>query len=342
VQKGFYVDVGANDPVIDSVTKLLYDEGWSGVNIEPIKRHFVDLQRLRPRDTNLQIGLSDASGRLKFTEYPDGDGLSTFDVSMQTLYKKGEHSFPTKKTKSYEVPVETLKHVMEEVDPPHIHFLKIDVEGYEYNVIKGYDWRVLPELICIEANHIGEDWRPLLSKRGYSLVFFDGINNYYLAKGSLKRKDYFDYASAAFAGNPVYYPTYCEIQHQEEEAKVAPLKEALADRETQIANLERQQRNVRFLAKRLFLEVQLRINKRANTMPSVTRLVYSDDPRLRGVLNQAKWSKQVLIKLVHECDQENIIQRRVAGRSVGAVAFWKLSAKALGLTIRVARKAIRA
>ena len=28
---GFYIDVGAQDPVIDSVTKSFYDHGWRGV-----------------------------------------------------------------------------------------------------------------------------------------------------------------------------------------------------------------------------------------------------------------------------------------------------------------------
>ena len=32
---GFYVDVGAAGPLQHSVTKLLYDRGWSGINIEP-------------------------------------------------------------------------------------------------------------------------------------------------------------------------------------------------------------------------------------------------------------------------------------------------------------------
>ena len=66
VKKGFYIDVGANDPVVDSVTKLFYDEGWSGINIEPIKKHIIDLDRLRPRDINLNLGLSDKTDGLTF------------------------------------------------------------------------------------------------------------------------------------------------------------------------------------------------------------------------------------------------------------------------------------
>src|SRR5713101_373530 len=53
VEHGFYVDVGAGDPVIDSVTKAFYDRGWHGINIEPDRGYFAKLKAPRPRDVNL-------------------------------------------------------------------------------------------------------------------------------------------------------------------------------------------------------------------------------------------------------------------------------------------------
>ena len=35
IKKGFYIDVGAFDPIKVSVTKLFYLKGWNGINIEP-------------------------------------------------------------------------------------------------------------------------------------------------------------------------------------------------------------------------------------------------------------------------------------------------------------------
>ncbi len=35
VENGFYVDVGAQDPVVDSVSLAFYEHGWRGVHIEP-------------------------------------------------------------------------------------------------------------------------------------------------------------------------------------------------------------------------------------------------------------------------------------------------------------------
>ncbi len=59
---GFYVDVGAGDPTLGSVTRHFYDRGWSGVNVEP-GLLFASLARERPRDVNLNVTIG-ASGAL--------------------------------------------------------------------------------------------------------------------------------------------------------------------------------------------------------------------------------------------------------------------------------------
>ena len=79
---GFYVDVGANHPIHDSVTKYFYDRGWRGINIEPNPNIYALLVEDRPRDINLQIGVSNVKGSLKLREYPAGDGLSTFSEAI--------------------------------------------------------------------------------------------------------------------------------------------------------------------------------------------------------------------------------------------------------------------
>ena len=48
VEAGFYIDVGAQHPVLDSVNKAFYDRGWRGINIEPNSEDFSLLQKERP------------------------------------------------------------------------------------------------------------------------------------------------------------------------------------------------------------------------------------------------------------------------------------------------------
>ena len=66
--RGFYVDVGANDPDIDNVTRVFYERGWSGINIEPLAENCARLRQRRPRDVNLEIAVGDHDGSITFYE----------------------------------------------------------------------------------------------------------------------------------------------------------------------------------------------------------------------------------------------------------------------------------
>ena len=58
--KGFYVDVGAGDPVKFSNTKRFSKRGWSGINIEPNPDTYLKLCADRPLDVNLTCGYLDS------------------------------------------------------------------------------------------------------------------------------------------------------------------------------------------------------------------------------------------------------------------------------------------
>lgn len=338
IKEGFYIDIGANDPVIDSVTKLFYDEGWRGINIEPIKRHFDNICSHRLRDINLNIGVSNKKGVLEFTEYPEGDGLSTFDKTMRDYYKKADHPFPTQKMNNYKVSVTTLADIIKQHGDQKINFLKIDVEGFEYEVIEGNDWKVFrPELICIEANHISHDWRPILTRNDYEQVFFDGINNYYLAKESLYRKDYFDYPNAVFAGNPVYFPAVKEIEGPLKN-KVDQLTVSLQDKEQELSQYQRQQRDVRFLGKRLLGELQVRLHNRAHSVAQLDSHFYSQDDSIKEKLTDSTVSGDDLLAFIKARDTVNISRRKTILRDKAKPYFWKIVAKIFSLGMRVTKK----
>ena len=62
-KEGRYLDVGAGDPDFESVTKLFYERGWRGINVEPNPTLYERLKTARPGDLNLQVALSDKPGR---------------------------------------------------------------------------------------------------------------------------------------------------------------------------------------------------------------------------------------------------------------------------------------
>jgi hypothetical protein len=76
LESGFYIDIGADDPVSDSVTKCFYEKGWSGINIDPSENSFTKLQADRKRDTNIQVAVDAIEGTIDFWNVPR-TGLST-------------------------------------------------------------------------------------------------------------------------------------------------------------------------------------------------------------------------------------------------------------------------
>ena len=187
VEKGFYVDVGGYDPDYDSVTKLFYLRGWHGINIEPQPSGYALFQKKRTRDTNLNIGISNKDSNLTLRTYTSG-GLSTFSENVKHAYEKDPDN-DTRDFKEITVAVKTLSEVFQENKVDHIHFMKVDVEGYEYEVLEGNDWeKYRPEVLCIEANHIEHDWKPILKTAGYEFVFNDSLNDYYVDKKTDRKK----------------------------------------------------------------------------------------------------------------------------------------------------------
>lgn len=179
---GFYVDVGANDPVNDSVTMAFYNNGWSGINIEPVQHWFKLLEQNRPRDTNLQLAVGNLGNSLSIYEVKD-TGLSTTikDVAQKHIESGFEVS-------TYYVPSRKLDDVLDEYNPKDIHFLKIDVEGAEKTVLESIDFiKHRPWIIVIEATEPNSskenysEWETILLVGNYNFVYFDGLNRFYLA-----------------------------------------------------------------------------------------------------------------------------------------------------------------
>ncbi|MEM9275396.1 MAG: FkbM family methyltransferase [Cyanobacteria bacterium P01_F01_bin.143] len=185
-EKGCYIDVGAQHPLYDSVTKAFYDRGWQGINIEPVKEYYELLVKERAKDLNLNLAVGETESELDFFEL-EGTGLSTFDrEAASRLAEEGDYNI-----NSYRVPVVKLATVCEEHLNGPIDFLKIDVEGWEEKVILGNDWaHFRPTVILLEATIPNSPTRAetnihdILQGQNYQKVYFDGLNDYYLANES--------------------------------------------------------------------------------------------------------------------------------------------------------------
>lgn len=170
---GFYIDVGSHSPHHESVTKCFYDRGWHGINIEPQTNRYQELMAARPRDINLAVACGAVDGEL---ELYLGDGLTT-----------AKKDFAHSDWVITKVAMRQLSAICDEYVRDHpIDFLKIDVEGFERDVIKGMNWtKYRPRILCIEAtvpmsttpNY--EEWEPLVLAAGYEFIEADLVNRYY-------------------------------------------------------------------------------------------------------------------------------------------------------------------
>ena len=179
---GFYVDVGAADPDADSVTRAFYDRGWHGVNIEPVPSMARRIADARPRDVTLEIAAGARDGSTILHVVP-GTGLSTINSADAARLERDGHDLHP-----LTVSVRQLSAILDEHAPDTIHFLKIDVEGAEREVLEGCDFkRHRPRVILVEATRpkttepAHEGWEPLLLDAGYRFAWFDGLNRFYIA-----------------------------------------------------------------------------------------------------------------------------------------------------------------
>lgn len=182
---GTYVDVGAADPILDSVTKAFYERGWRGVNVEPAPHYADQLDSLRPRDVNIRVCAGAADGEVTF-HLAEGTGLSSMSGEAASALVALGYSM-----RDVAVPVKRLDEIMSDAELPtrDIQFLKIDVEGAELEVLNGIDFSVWrPWVVVVEATRPNsiqkthDQWEHVLLAAGYDHVLFDGLNRFYVAK----------------------------------------------------------------------------------------------------------------------------------------------------------------
>lgn len=201
IDKGFYIDVGAQSADLDSVTRAFSERGWRGINIEPHPMYFGLLLERRPRDINLCIAVGDHIGALTMN-FVEATGLSTADDGIAANHAASGYAL----TRA-EVNLSTLASVWADHVPPDqdVHFLKVDVEGLEAAVLAGNDWTCnRPWIVVVEAtlpnsqteSHL--EWEDGLLRANYLHVYSDGLNRYYVAREHEELSHAFKYPPNVF------------------------------------------------------------------------------------------------------------------------------------------------
>lgn len=190
-----YLDVGANHPSYISNTYYFYLRGCNGVCVEPNPDLCKKIQKLRPRDKVLNIGIGvGEEATADFYIFPKyADGLSTFSKADAAYW--GETGMKQVGRIEYEkviqVPTQTINTVIANNFKQIPDFISIDVEGLDLQILQSLDFdSYAPPVLCVETIAYGEDQTEykrediisFVKEKNYELYADTHVNSIFLRK----------------------------------------------------------------------------------------------------------------------------------------------------------------
>jgi len=192
-KEGFFIELGANNGLLQSNTAFFEkNRNWSGILIEPNIKNYEFCKLNRPNS----ICYNYACVSDDFTDefiYGDFNLEPNDQISLMSSVNGERLNISNNLIK---VPVSTLTNILDMQAIPKIDLLSLDVEGYEYSVLKGLNLnKYKPTYIVIEIYHF--DFTKIVSylkDNNYKLIcnfsnynkennpHWDGTHNDYLFK----------------------------------------------------------------------------------------------------------------------------------------------------------------
>ena len=178
VEDGQYLDIGAHDPIVDSVSMAFYQNGWRGTSVEPLHEYASRLREARPDERVIEAAVTEQSGLLRFFML---SGLSSGRADIAA-----HHAAQGNEPQEILVSTVRLDDILDTFEGP-IHWMKIDVEGMEDTVLRSWgNCEVRPWILIVEATFPNsqtpteQSWIEEVLKRDYREVHFDGLSRYFV------------------------------------------------------------------------------------------------------------------------------------------------------------------
>jgi FkbM family methyltransferase len=172
--------VGAHHPERISNTKLFYDSGSRGINVEPNPTLYKTFLEQRPQDINLNVGVGIKSEFREFYMIDRESGRNSFLKEVAEGFVMDYPQFSITEVK--ELPIFTIDQILKHRLTPD--FLTIDIEGMDYEVLRNINYCLHPfKVICVELQpYSEEDIRTLMHNVGYSSIIKCGSNVIFVDK----------------------------------------------------------------------------------------------------------------------------------------------------------------
>jgi FkbM family methyltransferase len=194
MKKGIIFDVGAN---VGNYSKSVRKSNQN-VQIYSFEPHPVTFQKLFKNMMDMDIktfnvGVGSAEGTLKLYDYVDNDGST-----HASLYKEVIETIHKGKAVGHEVKIITLETLANKYEIERVHLLKIDAEGHEMEVLKGFERFIRGnkvDLIHFEFNEMN------IASRVFFKDFWEFLSNY----------DFYRMLPDGLVPIRNYSPVFCEI-----------------------------------------------------------------------------------------------------------------------------------
>ena len=180
--KGVFVDVGAGPPEFISNSKHFRDSGWRTVCVEPNPKFVKQHQDCRSEvyefacssEEKITSFVINSNNDNWYTEENDGVSFSALEVRYDGV---PEHN--TQET--IEVNSITLNTLLYNTRVEHIDILSIDTEGWELDVLRGFNHRKYsPKVIVLENFQDDPSYDVYMTNIGYKKVLSLRYNHFYI------------------------------------------------------------------------------------------------------------------------------------------------------------------
>lgn len=189
-EQKFFLDVGAFDGIGFSNTRLLFEQGWRGICVEPVQKNYDKLERLYQNTDVITVraAAADYEGEMVLNvatiPWAKDWGSDVSSPSDDALERWPDYIWEKER-----VPAMTVNAILERNSVTHVDVVSIDVEGHEMAVLRGFDLqKYRPRLLVVEYSTPTERGALIhyLKQQGYFSWVDNGQDVFFVRGSALK------------------------------------------------------------------------------------------------------------------------------------------------------------